>query len=111
MAISGKTNRRATAERAKTVAVSCDWLREAAHGKEGVEWGSKRQRNDRRYVRSAYIATKGGFMYQVRVYALRTPEALATYEAIWSRHIPSLARHRITTHGVWTAPRSETPQL
>ena len=41
-------------------------------------------------------------MYQVRVYALRTPEALATYEAIWSRHIPSLAKHRITTHGVWT---------
>lgn len=93
----------------ETVAVSCDWLREAAHGKEGVEWGSKRQRNDRRYVRSAYIATKGGFMYQVRVYALRTPEALAAYEAIWSRHIPSLARHRITTHGVWTAPGARHP--
>ena len=52
--------------------------------------------------------------YQLRVYTLRTPEALAAYETIWSKHIPGLAKHRITTHGVWTvpgSPGSEVPQL
>jgi hypothetical protein len=38
--------------------------------------------------------------YQLRVYTLRTPEALAAYETIWAKHIPGLAKHRITTHGV-----------
>ncbi|MEV5843530.1 NIPSNAP family protein [Streptomyces sp. NPDC051985] len=50
-------------------------------------------------------------MYQLRVYTLRTPEGLAAYKAIWSKHIPSLAKHRITTHGVWTVARSALPQL
>lgn len=50
-------------------------------------------------------------MYQLRVYTLRTSEGLAAYQAVWSHHIPSLAKHRITTHGVWTAPEAETPQL
>ncbi|MGW3247995.1 NIPSNAP family protein [Streptomyces sp. NPDC001070] len=52
--------------------------------------------------------------YQLRVYTLRSPEALAAYENIWADHIPGLAKHRITTHGVWTvpaAPGSEAPQL
>jgi hypothetical protein len=52
--------------------------------------------------------------YQLRVYTLRSPEVLAAYENIWANHIPGLAKHRITTHGVWTvpaAPGSEAPQL
>ncbi|MFE7778128.1 NIPSNAP family protein [Streptomyces sp. NPDC057445] len=52
--------------------------------------------------------------YQLRVYTLRSPEALVAYEDIWSDHIPGMAKHRITTHGVWTgpaAPGSEVPQL
>ncbi|MGW7671915.1 NIPSNAP protein [Streptomyces sp. 3212.3] len=42
--------------------------------------------------------------YQLRVYTLRSPEALVAYESIWAKHIPGLAKHRITTHGVWTVP-------
>ncbi|MGW8951913.1 NIPSNAP family protein [Streptomyces sp. NPDC055709] len=52
--------------------------------------------------------------YQLRVYTLCSPKALGTYENIWSKHIPGLAKHRITTHGVWTvpaAPGTETHQL
>ncbi|MFF4232438.1 NIPSNAP family protein [Streptomyces sp. NPDC001820] len=42
--------------------------------------------------------------YQLRVYTLRSPEALVAYESIWSKHIPGMAKHRIATHGVWTVP-------
>ncbi|MEU6668058.1 NIPSNAP family protein [Streptomyces sp. NPDC046727] len=52
--------------------------------------------------------------YQLRVYTLRSPDALTAYEKIWGRHIPGMAKHRITTHGVWTvpaAPGSETFRL
>ncbi|MFJ5270841.1 NIPSNAP family protein [Streptomyces sp. NPDC088358] len=52
--------------------------------------------------------------YQLRVYTLLSPEALVAYENIWAKHIPGMAKHRITTHGVWTAPAvpgSESPQL
>ncbi|MFE5028657.1 NIPSNAP family protein [Streptomyces sp. NPDC056656] len=52
--------------------------------------------------------------YQLRVYTLRSPEALVAYENIWSEHIPGMAKHGITTHGVWTVPAalgSEERQL
>ncbi|MFD9003675.1 NIPSNAP family protein [Streptomyces sp. NPDC059582] len=52
--------------------------------------------------------------YQLRVYTLRSPEALGAYENIWSKHIPGMAKHRIATHGVWTGPAvpgSEERQL
>ncbi|MFJ8098062.1 NIPSNAP family protein [Streptomyces griseofuscus] len=52
--------------------------------------------------------------YQLRVYTLCSAEVLVAYENIWSQHIPGMAKHRITTHGVWTVPAaagSETPQL
>ncbi|MFE0450245.1 NIPSNAP family protein [Streptomyces sp. NPDC058914] len=52
--------------------------------------------------------------YQLRVYTLRSDEALVAYENIWSKHIPGMAKHRIATHGVWTvptAPGREAPQL
>ncbi len=47
--------------------------------------------------------------YQLRVYTLRGPDALAAYENIWAKHIPGMAKHRITTHGVWTVPASAAP--
>ncbi|MFF4845133.1 NIPSNAP family protein [Streptomyces collinus] len=52
--------------------------------------------------------------YQLRVYTLRSPDALSAYENVWAQHIPGMAKHRITTHGVWTvpaAPGSGTPRL
>ncbi|AOR31630.1 hypothetical protein BFF78_11725 [Streptomyces fodineus] len=52
--------------------------------------------------------------YQLRVYTLRCLDALSAYEKIWAKHIPGMAKHRITTHGVWTvpaAPESKAPKL
>ncbi|MGW1051780.1 NIPSNAP family protein [Streptomyces sp. NPDC002521] len=52
--------------------------------------------------------------YQLRVYTLCSPEALVAYESIWSKHIPGMAKYRITTHGIWTVPAafgSEPPKL
>jgi hypothetical protein len=52
--------------------------------------------------------------YQLRVYTLRSSDALTAYEKIWAQHIPGMSKHRITTHGVWTmpeAPASGTPRL
>lgn len=47
--------------------------------------------------------------YQFRVYTLRSSEGLTTYLNVWDKHIPSLARHRIKVHRIWT--KAETPQL
>lgn len=42
-------------------------------------------------------------MYQLRIYTLRTAEALADYATThWPRHIPSLRTFKVTTHGIWT---------
>ena len=42
-------------------------------------------------------------MLQLRIYTLRSAEALDRYAKIhWARHIPSLAKFGVTTHGVWT---------
>ena len=42
-------------------------------------------------------------MYQLRIYTLRTAEALEDYAtAHWPRHIPSLRSFDVTTHGIWT---------
>ncbi|MFE2099379.1 NIPSNAP family protein [Streptomyces sp. NPDC059468] len=52
--------------------------------------------------------------YQLRVYTLRSSDALTAYEKIWAQHIPGMAKHRITTHGVWTVPAApgiDTPRL
>jgi hypothetical protein len=40
-------------------------------------------------------------MYQLRIYALRTAEALEHYATVhWPRHIPSLRAFGVTTHGI-----------
>lgn len=42
-------------------------------------------------------------MFQLRIYALRSAEALDRYATVhWARHIPSLAKFGVTTHGIWT---------
>jgi hypothetical protein len=42
-------------------------------------------------------------MYQLRIYTLRTAEALQDYATThWPRHIPSLRAFGVTTHGNWT---------
>lgn len=42
-------------------------------------------------------------MYQLRIYTLRTADALQDYvTAHWPRHIPSLLAFGVATHGIWT---------
>lgn len=42
-------------------------------------------------------------MFQLRIYTLRSPEALQRYATVhWARHVPTFAGFGITTHGVWT---------
>src|ERR1700742_58163 len=42
-------------------------------------------------------------MFQLRIYTLRSPEALQQYATVhWARHLPTFTTFGITTHGVWT---------
>lgn len=42
-------------------------------------------------------------MFQLRIYTLRSPEALQRYAAIhWARHLATFTAFGITTEGVWT---------
>jgi len=42
-------------------------------------------------------------MYQLRIYILRTAEALEQYATVhWPRDIPSLRAFGVTTRGIWT---------
>jgi hypothetical protein len=42
-------------------------------------------------------------MYQLRIYTLRSPEALQQYATVhWTRHLATFATFGVTTHGVWT---------
>jgi len=42
-------------------------------------------------------------MFQLRMYTLRSPEALHRYATVhWARHVPTFKRFGVTTHGVWT---------
>ena len=43
-------------------------------------------------------------MFQLRIYTLRSGEALDRYAAIhWARHIGSLDLFGVETHGIWTS--------
>jgi hypothetical protein len=43
-------------------------------------------------------------MFQLRIYTLRSPEALQQYATVhWARHLPSFKTFGVTTHGVWTS--------
>jgi hypothetical protein len=51
-------------------------------------------------------------MFQLRTYTLRSAEALEQYATIhWTRHIPTLQRFRVTTHGIWTESGSTAHRL
>ena len=42
-------------------------------------------------------------MYQLRIYTLRSPEALEQYATVhWARHLATFPAFGVTTHGVWT---------
>ena len=42
-------------------------------------------------------------MFQLRIYTLRSGEALDRYAAVhWTRHIASLQAFGVATHGIWT---------
>src|SRR5215831_12051649 len=42
-------------------------------------------------------------MFQLRMYTLRSPEALQRYATVhWARHVATFETFGITTHGVWT---------
>ena len=42
-------------------------------------------------------------MFQLRIYTLRSPEALQRYATVhWARHLPTFTTFGITTHSVWT---------
>ena len=42
-------------------------------------------------------------MFQLRIYTLRSPEALQQYATVhWARHLTTFKTFGVTTHGVWT---------
>ncbi|KAA0099548.1 NIPSNAP domain-containing protein [Mycolicibacterium sp. P1-18] len=51
-------------------------------------------------------------MLQLRIYTLRSPEALRRYATVhWARHLATFASFGVTTHGVWTEPGGEGNRL
>ena len=51
-------------------------------------------------------------MFQLRIYTLRSPDALHRYATIhWARHLPTFATFGVTTHGVWTERGDATNRL
>lgn len=42
-------------------------------------------------------------MFQLRIYTLRSREALRQYASVhWARHLETFPRFGVATHGVWT---------
>ena len=42
-------------------------------------------------------------MFQLRIYTLRSPEALQQYANVhWARHLATFTTFGVTTHGVWS---------
>lgn len=42
-------------------------------------------------------------MFQLRIYWLRSPEALRQYATVhWARHLATFETFGVSTHGVWT---------
>ncbi|MDT2007430.1 NIPSNAP domain-containing protein [Rhodococcus opacus] len=51
-------------------------------------------------------------MFELRTYTLRTAETLDQYANVhWPRHISSLGKHGITTHGIWTEHSDDSHRL
>lgn len=51
-------------------------------------------------------------MFQLRIYALRSPEALEQYATVhWARHLATFTTFGVTTHGVWTERSGDATRL
>jgi len=51
-------------------------------------------------------------MIQLRIYTLRSPDALRRYATIhWARHLTTFAAFGVTTHGVWTEKSESAHRL
>ncbi|BBX03012.1 NIPSNAP domain-containing protein [Mycolicibacterium moriokaense] len=51
-------------------------------------------------------------MFQLRIYTLRSSEALERYAAVhWASHLPTFQKFGITTHGVWTEEGGDANRL
>lgn len=51
-------------------------------------------------------------MFQIRIYTLRSPEALRQYAMVhWARHVQTFNTFGVTTHGVWTEPSGGANRL
>jgi hypothetical protein len=51
-------------------------------------------------------------MLQLRIYTLRSPDALHRYATVhWARHLPTFTTFGVTTHGVWTERTDEANRL
>jgi NIPSNAP len=51
-------------------------------------------------------------MFQLRIYTLRSPDALQQYATVhWARHVPTFEAFGVTTHGVWTEHGGEANRL
>ena len=51
-------------------------------------------------------------MFQLRIYTLRSPEALQRYATVhWARHLTTFETFGVTTHGVWTERSGGTNRL
>ena len=51
-------------------------------------------------------------MFQLRIYTLRSPEALRQYATVhWARHLTTFPTFGVTTHGVWTEREGGTNRL
>ena len=51
-------------------------------------------------------------MFQLRIYTLRSPEALHQYATVhWARHLPTFETFGVTTHGVWTERGGDANRL
>ena len=51
-------------------------------------------------------------MFQLRIYTLRSPEALQQYASVhWARHLCTFTTFGVTTHGVWTERGDDANRL
>ncbi len=51
-------------------------------------------------------------MFHLRIYTLRTPEALQQYATVhWARHLETFRTFGVTTHGVWTEQSGDLNRL
>ncbi|SPM28413.1 NIPSNAP family protein [Mycobacterium terramassiliense] len=51
-------------------------------------------------------------MFQLRIYTLRSPEALRRYATVhWARHLATFEAFGVTTHGVWTERSGDANRL